>query len=253
MPDETATATAPNTASPANGLAPVAPPAHQPPAQPSEIFQRPPVGAPGGPPPQQTVTVPLDVWQEAHAYKQRLSEFEAQRNAAVEAEAQKAIRAMAEKGQIEQAFEEHRKLYATKEQEAQQRYAALAESYNGEKINAELATATSGVRFASDEAARVFRASVRDLLTVVENPDGSKVVVDRVGRRPAADVIRERLSDPSLAFYLAPSTTRGGAGTDGTRPPANTQIQPGSLDAIAAEFQARQGQYPAFGLAPKPN
>lgn len=221
---------------------------------PSGAFQRPPTGAPGGFPAPQTVTVPLDVWQETNSYKHKFAEFEAQRNAAVEAEAQKAIRAMAEKGQIEQAFDEHRKLYATKEQEAQQRYAALAESYNGEKINAELATATSGVRFASDEAARVFRASVRDLLTVVENPDGSKVVVDRVGRRPAADVIRERLSDPSLAFYLAPSTTRGGAGTDGTRPPANEpHAAPGSLDAIAAEYQARQGQYPAFGLAPKPN
>lgn len=239
MPPEDAIA-APNATSPAD--------ASQAPA-PDPTFQRPPVGTPERPAPQ-TVTIPLDVWQEAASYRHRLAEVEAQRQAAVEAEAQKALLAMAQKGEVEQALEKQRELLTTKEREAQARYAALLDSYNSEKINAELATATSGVRFASDEAARVFRASVRDLLTVVENPDGSKAVVDRVGRRPAADVIRERLSDPSLAFYLQPSG-RGGSGTDGTRPPANPQQpQPGSLQAIAERFNAASAASQSFGLKP---
>lgn len=241
-----------NPAPQAPAEAPAAPQPQQAAPQPDPTFQRPPVGSPERPAPQ-TVTIPLDVWQETASYKHKLAEFEAQQRAALEAEQQKALLAMAQKGEVEQALEKQREHLLAKEREAQARYAALQESYNAEKINAELATATSGVRFASDEAARVFRASVRDLLTVVDNPDGSKSVVDRVGRRPAADVIRERLSDPSLAFYLA-ADSRGGAGTDGTRPPANPpQGPPSLLDEMLAARDAQPALFGGIGLGPKSN
>lgn len=226
--------------------------------QPSPDFQRPPVGAPGGPPIPPTVPLTVDEYQRLRGLESQFAEFQRQQQAAIEAEQAKANELLAAKGQVEEAFTAERANWQTKLQKQQEEYQRLRESYHGEKVDAVLADALSGVVFAGPddasraEAARLLRKILRDELDAVPSPDGAVSVVDKASRRPAADVIRERLSDPKLAFFLA-SRNGGGSGTDGTRPPANAPYQPGSLDAIAASYRAAQGQYPAFGLGPRSN
>ena len=76
---------------------------------------------------------------------------------------------------------------------------------------------------------------------------GARVAEHEVG----IEVLRERLSTPQFAIFFAPSS-RGGSGSDGSRPPANPlPSQPGSLEAIVSDWRNRQTQYQAFGLRPK--
>lgn len=244
-----ATATMTGTpASPTNGQA--APAQQAPPVNPT--FQQPPVGTAERPAPQ-VVSIPLDVWQETSSYKAKWADAENQKAAALEIEQQKAVLALAQKGEVEKALEEQRRITGLKEQEWNTRHNGVVQSWHAEKVTAELAVATSGANFASPEAARMFRASVQELLTVEDNPDGTKAVVSKVGRRPAAEVIRERLSDPSLAFFFAASP-RGGSGTDGTRTPANAQQQgpPSLLDEMVARQNSDPVMFSGIGLGPKP-
>jgi len=221
-------------------------------------FQQPPVGSPDRPAPQ-LVTVALDQLQRYVGLERELNDFRTAQQAAMEAEQQKAIRAMAEKGQIEQALEQQKQIWAQKEQETSSRLAAFQQRYNAEKVNATLAQSLGGITFAGDdeaargEAARMFAANIKDSLEVIENSDGSTSVVEKVSRRPAADLIRERLSDPKLAFFLAASA-RGGAGTDGGRPPATQTNQPPSLlDEMVAQRNATPTLFAGVGLKPKFN
>jgi len=223
-------------------------------------FQRPPVGAPGGPPIPPTIPLTVDEYQRLRGLESQFAEFQRQQAAALEAEQARQNELLAQKGQIEEAFTSERNSWQAKLQKQQDEFQRLRESYHGEKLGAVLSEATAGCVFAGPddasraEAARMLRDILRNELDVAQGPDGSVVVVDKASRRPAAEVLPQRLSDPKLAFFFASRNQGGGSGTDGTRPPANPQQpQPGSLDAIAASFRERQGQYPAFGLAPKPN
>ena len=95
------------------------------------------------------------------------------------------------------------------------------------------------------------RRLLQDDFETTRDASGALVVREKVSGRPAAEVLRERLDSPQFAIFFAPSS-RGGSGTDGTRPPASLQpTQPGSLDAIVADWRNRQTQYQSFGLRPK--
>ena len=220
---------------------------------PNPAFQQPPAGPgenrekPAAPAPPPTVPLTVDEYNRLRGLETQLSQFQAEKQAAIDAKEKERIQALADAGKVKEALEAREKWFAEKQAEAAKKHSELETQYFGEKINAALYEATSGLSFASDHAAGMCRQLLRDQLEARREADGSIKVIDKASGRPAADVLRERLSDESLAFFFKP-TTRGGSGSDGARHPAPPQQppQPGSLDAIADAWKA--GQTEGFGL-----
>ena len=233
-------------------------PANDQPVQPPHPdFLKPPAATspqPAAPPPIQTVPIPVADLQRYAALEAQIAQIQRDRQTEVDMKEGERIKALAEAGQVKEALKAQEALWQSKENDAKQQLANLERQWSDEKAEVVLVTALNGRNFAgaSDAeraaAAGMLKTILRGEIEAVRNPDGSVVVKDKASGRPAAEVLNERLSAPALAFFFAP-TSRGGSGSDGTRPPAPTdQPAPGSLDAIAADFKARQGRYPAIGL-----
>jgi len=205
------------------------------------------------------VTLTVDEYQRFRSTEQQFNEFKQQQQAALEAKEQERIRALADKGQTEEALKAHRQLFEAKQLEAESRYAALEQRVFDRERSSVIGEVLAGRTIAGETPevregrAKILRMLLQEQVEVSRDASGEIVVRDRASGRPAADVLRERLSDDqSLAIFFAPNT-RGGSGTDGTRAPAakdNGQHAPGSLEAIAARFKAQQGKYPPMGLGP---
>lgn len=220
---------------------------------------RPPVGAPGGPPIPPTLTLTVDEYQRLRGVEQQMAEIQKAQSAALEAKEQERIKAMAEKGQIEEALKQQRESWEAKHAESLSRYNQLEQQIFAERKDNVLQSALHGRDFvgATPEQRDYMRATLIASLapnfeTVRDSSTGSLQVVDKVSRRPAAEVLKERLDSPILAGFFA-ATQRGGSGSDVSRNLANqqqTEVKPGSVEAVAAEWKQRQGQYPAFGLQP---
>lgn len=209
--------------------------------------------APAPPP---SVSLTMEQVQHYMGLERQLADIQAAKQAEVEAAKQAELLAMAKAGDSEKALDEQKRIWQAKEAEALKKYKDLDNQILSEKHEAVVNGALNGVVFVGDTdeqraaAANLFKLSVTPALETVRLADGSIVTRDKASGRPAAEVLRERLSDPSLAF-LFPPKSRGGSGGDGTRPPANPQQPaPGSLEANVAAFKAKQGQYPSFGLHP---
>lgn len=227
-------------------------PAPAPAAQPNQTA----APAPSAPAAPVTASLPIEQLQHYLGLERQLADYQAQKQAEIDAKEQERILALAKAGESEQALEEQKKIWQSKQLDAEKKYKDLESQVCNEKADAELSQALSGQVFAGSDdasrsaAAKMLKTILRNDIEAVRDAAGSIVVRDKASGRPAADVIRERLSDPTLAFFFAPNS-RGGSGSDGTRPPANPQqSQPGSLEAIAAEFKAKQGQYGGMGLHP---
>lgn len=227
------------------------PPASTPPPQPSPDFQRPPVGAPGGPPIPPTIPLTVDEFQRLRGIESQFAEFQKQRQAEIEAKETERLRVLAEKGQVEEAFKQHREMHEKKLAEEQARYASLESSLLSREKATVLAEALMGRSFASEEASTQLRQLLDMRFEASRNAAGQIEVREKGSLRPAADVMKEVIASPSYAHFFAASSS-GGSGSDGSRPPAPPQQPPaaGSLDAIVADWKSRQGQYQSFGLNP---
>jgi hypothetical protein len=224
----------------------------KPPAAPGEqrTAPAPPAAAP-------TVQLTMEQAQHYMGLERRLAEIEQAKQAEIEQAKQAELLAMAKAGDSERALEETRKIGLQKEADAVKRYKELEAQVFEEKTDAVLSSALNGQVFAGqDDAARAAAAKMLktilrgDIEAARDAATGSVVVRDKASGRPAADVLRERLSDPSLAFFFAPNS-RGGTGGDGTRmPAAKDATKPGSLEAFAAQYKAAQGPYASMGLRP---
>ena len=220
---------------------------------PNAAFQQPPAGPgenrekPAAPAPPSTVPLTVDEYNRLRGLETQLAQLQRDQQAALDAKEAERIQALADAGKVKEALEAKEKQWSEKESKAINEYKALETQVFGEKINTALHEATSGLSFANDHAGQMCRQLLRDQLEARREADGSIKVYEKGGHRPAAEMLRERLSDPSLAFFFAP-TTRGGSGSDGARHPAPPQQppQPGSLDAIAEAWRA--GQTEGFGL-----
>jgi hypothetical protein len=203
-------------------------------------------------------TIPLTVeeYQRLIGMQAQLAQIQAEQKAALEEKEQAKLRAMAEKGQIEEAFAQSRKSWEEKVAEQAQKYNALESSLLAEKKLAVLSSAFAGRQFAGDtpEQQSIAAGQLRQLLEsqfVAERDASGQIVVrDKVSLRPATDAVKEALASPLYAHFFAP-TSRGGTGADASRPPAaqQQQTQPGSLEDIAAKFrEAQQGVSRSFGV-----
>jgi hypothetical protein len=230
----------------------------KPPAQPGEQRVAPAAAKEAPAATAQTVPFTLDQVQRFVSLERELNEIKAAKQAELDAKEQERILALAKAGDSEKALEETRKIGQQREADALKKYKDLEAIVFDEKTDATLSSALNGCVFAGQDdaarssAAKMLKTILRgDIEAVRDSATGSVVVRDKASGRPAADVLRERLSDPTLAFFFAP-TTRGGSGGDGTRTPATKDApQSGSLEAIAAQYKTAQGQYSAIGLGPR--
>jgi len=186
----------------------------------------------------------------------QLKEYQRLQEATLEQKESERLRALAEKGQIEEALSQQRRAWEQKHAEALSRYSSLERQVYEERKTAAIAEAFHGRAFVGDTAEQKTAAAVmvrkllQDEFETVRDPSGALVVRDKVSGRPASEAIRERLDLPQFAIFFAPSS-RGGSGSDATRPPALAHpAQPGSLESIASRFRDRQNQYQSFGLHP---
>jgi hypothetical protein len=218
---------------------PAAPPA------PAPAAPQPPA-APAPPPAPPVVPLPADEVNRLYGVARQFESLQAQQAAAVEAERQKALVALAQKGEVETAFN-------TFKQEQETKLATLQTTLLNRERSLVVASALAGVPFASDAAA----ADARELLGLrVEaafGPDGAPSVRDRATGRPAADVIREWLASPAAAHYLKPSTAGGAGATGGHTPPPNPATPTGEAAIVAQWKAARQAQGDgALWMQPRP-
>jgi len=194
--------------------------------------------------------------QRLRALEAQLSDVRRQQDAALEMKDQERLRALAEKGQIEEALEQQRRTWERKHAEAVSRYTLLEQQVFGERKSAAIADALQGRAFVGETseqrsaAAAMVRRLLQDEFETVREASGALVVRERSSGRPAGEALRERLDSPQFAIFFA-ATSRGGAGGDASRPYAAPRgAQPGSLEAIVDQWRDRQNQYQSFGLHP---
>lgn len=194
--------------------------------------------------------------QRLRALEAQLRDVQRQQDAALEMKEQERLRALAEKGQIEEALEQQRSSWERKHAEAVSRYTLLEQQVFGERKSAAIAEALQGRAFVGESpeqrsaAATMVRRLLQDEFETVREASGALVVRERASGRPASEALRERLDSPQFAIFFAP-TSRGGAGGDASRPYLAPQgAQPGSLEAIVGQWKDRQNQYQSFGLHP---
>ncbi len=206
--------------------------------------------------------VPLTVeeYQRLRGLEGQLTELRTAKEAEIAAKEAERIKALADKGQVDVAFEELRKTHETKLGEATTKYADLERQVFSERKSSVIAQAFAGRTFvgATPEAQAQAAVQVRTLLEsqfeTARDGSGALIVRDKLTGRPAADVLKESLDSPTFAHFFAPRGNAGSGGLGGSTSsaPAGDAPKPGSLDFIAAEFKARQARYGSFGLTAKP-
>ncbi len=214
------------------------------------------------PTPPPTVPLAVDEYQRLRGIETQLAQFQAAKDAEIAAKEAERIKALADKGQVDQALEESRKAYEARLNESTAKYADLERQVFNERKGAVIVGAFAGRSFVGQTAEEQARTAsqVRTLLEgqfeTVRDATGSLVVRDKVTGRPAADVIRETLDSPAFAHFLAP---KGGTGTGGGAADRTAKQEegkeedgpkPGSLEWHAAQFKAKQEKYRAKGLKP---
>jgi hypothetical protein len=192
--------------------------------------------------------------QRLRTLESQLKEYQRLQEATLEQKENERLRALAEKGQIEEALRQQRQAWEQKHADALSKYSSLERQVYEERKTAAIAEAFHGRAFVGDSpeqrssAAAMVRRLLQDEFETVRDASGALVVRDKVSGRSAAEAIRERLDSPQFAIFFAPSS-RGGSGSDGTRPPALPHsVQPGSLESIANQWRDRHHEYQSFGL-----
>jgi hypothetical protein len=211
---------------------------------------------PGGPAPA-TIPLSVDEYQRLRSLEKQLEEVQRAQQATLEDKEAERLRALAEKGQIEDALAQQRKAWEQKHADAMSRYTQLEQQIHAERKNSAIAEAFHGRTFVGDTpeqrtaTAAMVRRLLNDEFETTRDASGGLIVREKVSGRPATEVLRERLDSPEFAIFFAPSS-HGGSGADATRPSLTSLPgQPGSLDAIVSAWRNRQSQYQSFGLHPR--
>lgn len=236
-----------------NGTPAPAPGTNQAPPPASPVFQQPPRAEGGAP-----ITIPLtmDEYNRLRGFERELSDFRRDQAAAMEAKEAERIKALADKGQVEEALSQQRQSWEQKHAEATTRYTQLEQQVFSERMSAVMADTLAGYTFVGETpeeqaatAAFVKRSMVGDLETR-RDASGAMVTIEKASGRPAAEAIRERLSQPPYKALIAASSRGGGSGGDGSRPPANAQ-QLTPYQQRLEDWKRRQNGADALSLQPR--
>jgi hypothetical protein len=223
--------------------------------------------APAPAPPPTPEPPPGNITMSAAEYRQLLDSREelrrvqeAERARANQAELDRA-RALAERGQIEDALNTTRAGLQRDLELANQRAAALTQRVHERERRVALASAVAAAEAAAGFAVRpearpVLEQLWADHFEVVDDPTRTDafLVRERATLRPIADVVAERLRQPASAMFLA-ATNPGGTARPGgvqpgtTPPPAAAVAEPTNLgEALVAQFREVAAAAP-IGLA----
>lgn len=203
----------------------------------------------------ENITLPVAQYQAFLEARAKLAEFERSKQLELDAKENARLKAMAEKDGAEKALAEQRTSLQQKLDEERQRYESLDRQVLAERLDSTISSALVGVAFAG-KTAEEQQDSMADLLTIVKprfesvrDSSGAVVVREKGTMKPAADVLKDIVASPRFARYFA-ATSKGGAGHSGGNQAAKTSEEPkaGSLEAIAADYKRRLGEYQSFGL-----
>lgn len=212
-----------------------------------------------------TVTIAVEDYQRFRGIEKQLLDFQSEKAKELDAKEQERLKALADAGKAEQALKEQRTSWESKLAESSTRYAELERGLFDREKNVTLAGALNSRTFSGStpehkaaQAAQL-RMLLADRFETSRLTDGSLVVRDKASGRPAADVLTEALASPEFSHFFIP-TSRGGSGVDATRTGMGPQQSanphpPGTVQAIAWDFKAKNQLFPSFGLtgiAPMP-
>jgi hypothetical protein len=166
-----------------------------------------------------------DEWAAHQQEVKTLKEWKQQNDQILEMKENERLRALAEKGQVEQAFNEVKTANEKRMAELNTRLEQRERAWLDERRTQTINEAMAGLIFVGkdDEARSRTAAMVRRLLELdieaVIGPTGAPNVRDRKTLQPASDYLKMRLTAPDSEFaaLLAPRAPGGGSGTDGTR------------------------------------
>lgn len=185
-----------------------------------------PAPSPAPPPAGKPIVLTEAEYRALFGERERRLELEREKQAQVEAAEGDKLRALAEKGQFQEALKQHQdkskkeidRIVAERDG-IQQRYLARERSL---AVN----DATAGVAFLTEFAAKQARQILEARFeTLVDPQSGDVQVVDRITRRPAGDVAREWLASVEAAHFLAPKG-KGGSPERPGNPQADAPAEP---------------------------
>jgi len=210
---------------------------------------------PPAPAPAPTVPLSVEEYQRLRGLESQLGEFQKSHQAALDAAEAARLKALAEKGQVEEALNQQRTSWEQKHAEAVTRYSQLEAQVFGERKSTVINEALAGSKFVGDTpeaqagAAAMVRRLLQDDFETVRDGSGALSVREKVTGRPASDVLKERLGSPQFALFFAPQS-KGGTGSGGSLPGpgAATAPAPGSVGAAVADWMNRRQQSQSFGL-----
>jgi hypothetical protein len=188
----------------------------------------------------------------------RLQGVEAAVRAQLEQAENARLKALAEKGQIEDALAQGRKQWEDAAAKERAEKIQTETAWFGEKTASAIATALNGRVFAGTDptaTAALVRRLLEGEIETVRDAQGLPLTRSRTDLRPAADYLKARLDSPEFGVFFAPAS-RGGSGTDGTRSAGNPtpQTPPTALDAsVAAYHKANAAGVGLRPVAPVPS
>src|SRR4051812_9157770 len=129
-------------------------PAQQPAPAQQTLFQPQAPAPPPAPATQAPPTIPLTVeeYQRLRGFEAQLAEVQRAQAAALEAKENERIRALAEKGQVEEALNQQRKIWEDKHAEASTRYTQLEQQVHAERKASVIADSFQGRQFLGETA-----------------------------------------------------------------------------------------------------
>lgn len=163
------------------------------------------------------VPVTVEEYQRLRSTEAQLAEMKRANALILEKAEADRIKALADKGQVDEAMKQLREAETAKRTEAETRYAGLESQYLGEKKANVIGDSLAGRDFVSPEAAAQAKTLLDARFESTRDASGQIMVREKSTGRPAAEVIRETLDSPSFAHFMKPSTT-GGANAGGSKP-----------------------------------
>ncbi len=158
------------------------------------------------PVPPALVNLPADEVGRLYTAERTLRELQAKNEELVQAERQKALKALSDKEGVEKALQ-------AAQAQAQQEIESYRQTILGDKLAVTLADALAGVEFLSEHArehARIILASRTE--AAFDPTDPRRVIVrDKATGRPAKDAIRDALASEEFAHALK-AKAKGGTG-----------------------------------------
>lgn len=224
------------------------PPAGQPATPPNPVFQQPPTGAPGGPSIPPTIPLTVDEYQRLRGVERQLLDFQNARNVELETKERERIDALAAKGQAEEALKLTRTAWEQKHTEAITRANEFQRMVLQQEVTRAIDQSLIGRTILGEsneeKLARIaiLRDHVSNAFEAVPVEGQGIVVRERATGRPAAQVLAEKWDSTLYGNFFVPKSTTGGAGSGGSRPPANpkTDQPPDPSAAAMLDYIKRQ-------------